>query len=74
MTQFVELWGSGNSATFHIDCWNGDARFYFSALLGRPEDVKKPESGNKSEDTEESPGLAATPALTARAVTKMILD
>ena len=50
LTKFVELWGSGNSATFHIDCWNGDARFYFSALLGRPEedDVKKPESGNKS--------------------------
>ena len=48
LTKFVELWGSGNSASFHIDCWNGDARFYFSALLGRPEDVKKPESGYKS--------------------------
>ena len=44
LTKFVELWGSGNSATFHIDCWNGDARFYFSALLGRPEDVKKLEN------------------------------
>ena len=48
LTKFVELWGSGKSATFLIECCNGEAVFNFSALLGSPEDVKKPEAGHKS--------------------------
>ena len=49
LTKFVELWGSGKSATFNIECRNGEARFNFSALLGSPEDVKKPEAGHESQ-------------------------
>ena len=37
-TQFVELWTCGKSATFHVECWNGEARLYFSTLLGSPGD------------------------------------
>ena len=39
--RFVELWACGKSATFHVECWNGDARLCFSTLLGRPEEFKK---------------------------------
>ena len=37
--RFVELWTSGKSATFHVDCWNGEARLYFSTILGTPGDL-----------------------------------
>ena len=36
--QFVDLWTCGKSATFHVECWNGEARLYFSTLLGSPGD------------------------------------
>ena len=40
-TKFVELWTCGKSATFHVECWNGEARLHFSTLLGKPEGLKK---------------------------------
>ena len=39
--KFVDLWRCGKSATFHIECRNGDARLHFSTLLGRPESSSK---------------------------------
>ena len=46
-TRFVKLWSCGKSATFHVECWNGEARLCFSTLLGRPEECKEmPETGS----------------------------
>ena len=39
--KFVDLWRCGKSATFHIDCRNGNARLHFSTILGRPEGLSK---------------------------------
>ena len=42
--RFVELWTCGKSATFHVECWNGEARLHFFTLLGSPGD-----SSNRTE-------------------------
>ena len=46
--KFVDLWRCGKSATFHIECRNGNARLHFSTLLGRPEDLNKMADSAKS--------------------------
>ena len=39
--RFMEIWSCGKSASYYVECWNGEARLYFSTLLGRPEDLNK---------------------------------
>ena len=34
--EFVKLWGSGNQASFHLECKDGQAWFKLSAFLGLP--------------------------------------
>ena len=53
--KFVELWKGGSSASFYVECWNGEARLYFSTLLGNPEEFNhkmaepvKPEHSSSS--------------------------
>ena len=41
LTKFIELWKGRQTATFHLECWNGETTFHFSALLGHPEEERK---------------------------------
>ena len=36
LKEFVKVWGSGNQATLHVECKNGQAWLNFSSLLGPP--------------------------------------
>ena len=48
LTKFFELWRGRQSATFHLECRNGEATFHFSAFLGHPDKVRKKVSNKMS--------------------------
>ena len=55
--QFVELWKRGHSASYNINCFNGEAWMNFSSYLGYQESYNQSHSENtKSKSAKRSKG------------------